>query len=81
MTKFCSLCGHGHVENVIYFGLPGRICLRCFLVTGPASWVPIWLQRLFATDHGFAFWCYRGGYLPALWHWLRYGPTEDRHHD
>jgi hypothetical protein len=67
----CQGCGRQPAQ-VVYFGLPGRLCLNgCNVLTGPASYVPAFVQHLAVGDDGFCFMVYEGSYWPALWHWLK----------
>ena len=67
----CTVCDKP-TAKVIYFGLPGRLCLNygCALLTGLASLVPEWLQYLAWGEDGAVFMTYKGSYFPALWRWL-----------
>ncbi len=76
MNAACPICGQFTRVKVIYFGLPGVLCLGadCSLLTGPAAYVPIWLAQLCSGEDGFSFLTYEGSYWPALWRWLTRGP-------
>lgn len=67
----CPLCG-GPMAKVIYFGLPGRLCLdpSCTCLDGLASWAPPIASTGPDGEPAFAFFIYAGSYWSALWRWL-----------
>lgn len=63
-------CSNPNEVNVIFFGLPGRLCLSCNTLEGLAKWVPEWLMQASAIEEGFMFYEYEGSYWIALKDWL-----------
>ena len=63
----CPLCGAAELDNVIYMGLPMRLCSgdTCNYLTGFWSFV----VRIHFNG---TFMQYEGSYWRALWHWLFY---------
>lgn len=59
----CPEC-NAPLEKVIYAGLPGKICMKCCMILGLASYAAM----ILFTGR---FMVYEGSYWRALWHWLR----------
>lgn len=73
----CETCG-GETIKVIYFGLPGRLCLdeQCSTLTGLATFAPPVATETWDGTM-FAFMPYEGSYWRALWRWVFAGSGED----
>lgn len=69
MSARCPFCGGKNHSKIIYLGLPGRFCLDCALLFGPASYLPI-MSLMPARGSLYEWMVYEGGYLRGLWQWL-----------
>lgn len=70
----CPSCNSTAIR-VIYLGAPMNFCTDadCATLWGVWSWLPVLFP--ITPEGGWVFFAYEGGYLPALWRWLRGGES------